>query len=161
MQEPGVVELKNGQIMMIIRASPGVQYQAFSKDRGQTWTAASPTNIKSPLSPATITRIPSTGDLLMVWNNNDGSNPATKGKRTPLTIAVSKDEGKTWEHTKNIEDDADGWYCYIAIHPVNKHVLLGYCAGSQAKKTHLSVTDITRLSLDWIYDKSNQVTLNK
>jgi sialidase-1 len=153
LQEPGVVELKSGEIMMIIRASAGTQYKSYSKDRGQTWSAAEPTNIKSPLSPATIQRIPSTQDLLMVWNNNGGENPAIKGKRTPLTIAVSKDEGKTWQFVKNLEDNPDGWYCYIAMHFVDKHVLLGNCAGSQAQKTQLNVTDITRVGLDWIYGK--------
>jgi predicted neuraminidase len=153
LQEPGVVELKNGEIMMIIRASPGTQYKAYSKDRGETWSAAGPTNIKSPLSPATIQRIPSTQDLLMVWNNNGGENPAIKGKRTPLTAAISKDEGQTWESVKNVEDDPDGWYCYIAMHFVDDHVLLSNCAGSQSQKTHLDITKITRLSMDWIYKK--------
>ena len=151
-QEPGVVELKDGTIMMFIRASGGVQQLSYSKDKGQTWSPIEPSDIKSPLSPASIARIPSTGDLLLVWNNNDGSNPATKGKRTPLTVAISKNEGKNWENLKTIEDDPDGWYCYIAIHFVGKHVLLANCAGSQSKHTHLSVTNITRLSLDWIYD---------
>ncbi|HLO82318.1 MAG TPA: sialidase family protein [Chitinophagaceae bacterium] len=153
LQEPGVVELKNGEIMMIIRASPGVQYKAYSKDRGETWSAAVPTNIKSPLSPATIQRIPSTQDLLMVWNNNGGENPAIKGKRTPLTAAISKDEGQTWESIKNVEDDPDGWYCYIAMHFIDGHVLLSNCAGSQSQKTHLDITKITRLNMDWIYKK--------
>ena len=45
----------------------------------------------------TIERIPGTGDWLLVWNNNDGSNPEIKGKRTPLTTAISKDEGKNLE----------------------------------------------------------------
>lgn len=153
LQEPGVVELKSGDILMIIRASAGVQYKSISKDRGETWTPAEKTSIKSPLSPATIQRIPSTGDLLMVWNNNGGEDPVLKGKRTPLTIAVSKDEGNTWKFVKNLEDDKDGWYCYIAMHFTGKNVLLGYCAGSQSKKTHLSVTDISRLSLNWIYKK--------
>ena len=153
LQEPGVVELKNGDIMMIIRASPGFQYKSISKDRGQTWSPAEKTNIKSPLSPATIQRIPSTGDLLMVWNNNGGEDASIKGKRTPMTIAVSKDDGLSWEFVKNIEDNKDGWYCYFAMHFVGKNVLLGYCAGSQSQKTHLSVTDISRLSLNWIYNK--------
>ena len=153
LQEPGLVELKTGDVMMIIRSSGGVQHKSYSKDLGQTWSTVEPTNIKSPISPATIERIPSTGDLLMVWNNNDGENPAIKGKRTPLTIAVSKDEGNTWQHVKNLEDNPDGWYCYIAMDFVGKNVLLSYCAGSQSQKTHLSITDISRLNLDWIYDK--------
>jgi len=150
-QEPGLVELKNGKILMIIRTNGGVQYLSYSKNKGKTWSPAVPSNIKSPVSPASIERIPSTGDLLLVWNNNDGSNPAIKGRRTPFNVAVSKDEGKTWQHTKTVEDDPDGWYCYTAIHFTGKHVLLGHCAGKRSQNG-LAVTHITRLSLDWIYN---------
>jgi len=152
-QEPGLVELKNGDIYMFNRTDRGVQYVSFSKDKGETWSNVEPSTIKSPLSPASIARIPSTGDLLMVWNNNGGEDPAIKGKRTPLTVAISKDEGKTWERMKNIETDPDGWYCYIAIHFTGNDVLLGYCAGNRPKGTGLAVTNITKLNLDWLYKK--------
>src|SRR5690606_5450610 len=36
-QEPGVVELKDGRIMMIIRAGGGFQQLSYSNDKGQTW----------------------------------------------------------------------------------------------------------------------------
>jgi Neuraminidase (sialidase) len=150
-QEPGVVELKNGDIMMIIRSDAGVQCLSYSRDRGVSWSPVERSNIKSPVSPASVKRIPSTGDLLLVWNNNGGENPAIKGKRTPLTVAISKDEGKIWEKIKNVEDDPDGWYCYIAIHFTGSDVLLGHCAGNRPKGTGLAVTQITKLSLDWIY----------
>lgn len=151
-QEPGVVELKNGDIMMLIRSNPGFQCISYSKDKGHSWSPVVPSNIKSPVSPASIERIPSTGDLLLVWNNNGGDDPAIKGKRTPLTVAISKDEGKTWQKIKNVEDDPDGWYCYIAIHFTdNDEVLLGHCAGNRPKGTGLAVTQITKLDLDWIY----------
>ncbi len=149
-QEPGVIELKDGTIMMFIRASGGVQQLSYSKDKGEIWTHIEPSNIKSPISPASIERIPSTGDLLLVWNNNDGSNPATKGKRTPLTLAISKNDGKTWENVKTIEGDPNGWYCYIAIHFTKKDVLLGYCAGIPPQNPHLSITNITKLSNKWV-----------
>jgi sialidase-1 len=147
-QEPGVVELKDGTIMMFIRASGGVQQLSYSKDKGKTWSHIEPSNIKSPLSPASITRIPSTGDLLMVWNNNGQDQ-----KRTPFNIGISKDEGKNWSHIKTLEDDPDGWYCYTAIHFANKNVLLGHCAGNRPKGTGLAVTQITKLSRDFIYSK--------
>lgn len=150
-QEPGLVELKNGQVLMFIRTDGGVQYLSYSKDRGRTWSPAVRSNIASPVSPASIARIPSTGDLLLVWNNNDGSNAAIKGRRTPFNVAVSKDEGKTWQHMKTIEDDPDGWYCYTAIHFSGKHVLLGHCAGKRSQNG-LAVTHVTRLGLDWIYE---------
>lgn len=150
-QEPGIVELKDGSILMIIRSNIGVQGISYSNDKGQTWSAVARSNIKSPVSPASIERIPSTGDLLLVWNNNGGDDPAIKGKRTPLTVAISKDEGKTWQKIKNIEDDPNGWYCYIAIHFTDENVLLGHCAGNRPKGTGLAVTQITKLTLDWIY----------
>jgi sialidase-1 len=136
---------------MFLRTTSGVQYLSFSNDNGETWSTVEPGNIKSPLSPASIERIPKTGDLFMAWNNNGGENPAIKGKRTPFTIAISKDEGKTWEKIKDIETDPDGWYCYTAIHFTDNNVLLGHCAGSRSKGTGLAITHITRLDLDWIY----------
>lgn len=151
-QEPGLIELKDGRIMMFIRTDGGFQYLSYSGDQGVTWTQIEASTIHSPVSPASIARIPSTGDLLLVWNNNKVREAGWHGgKRTPLTIAVSKDEGKTWEQIKDIETDPDGWYCYIAIHFTKKEVLLGYCAGSQSAKTHLSVTNITRLNQKWLY----------
>lgn len=150
-QEPGIVQLKNGNIYMLIRSNAGSQCVSYSKDNGETWSPVVPSDIKSPVSPASIERIPSTGDLLLVWNNNGGEDPAIKGKRTPLTVAISKDEGKTWENIKNVEDHPDGWYCYIAIHFTDDDVLLGHCAGNRPKGTGLAVTQITKLSLDWVY----------
>ena len=143
-QEPGMVELKNGDILMFIRTNTGAQYFSRSADRGITWGEVKRSNITSPTSPASIARIPSTGDLLIVWNNT------VNERRTPLNIAVSKDEGKTWMYTKTLEDDPERGYCYIAIHFIGKNVLLSYCAGSQSGGI-LTQTNIKRLSLDWVY----------
>ncbi len=151
-QEPGLIELRDGRLMMFIRATDGYQQLSFSSDRGETWSHIEQSNIPSPLSPATIERIPETNDWLMVWNNNDGSVPEIKGKRTPLTVAVSKDEGKSWEFIKNISDDPDGWYCYTAIHfPDEQNILLGNCAGKRSDGTGLSVTEITKFNRKWLY----------
>jgi len=117
--EPGLVELKDGRILMIIRTDAGKIYRSFSKDQGLRWSKPEPTQLTSPSSPASIKRIPSTGDLLLLWNN------ATK-TRTPLTCAVSKDEGETWGHIKNLEDHPKGRFCYTSITFVNNRVLLTY-----------------------------------
>jgi predicted neuraminidase len=150
-QEPGLIEMNDGSVMMYIRTNGGFQLLSYSSDGGQTWSHVETSNIPSPLSPATIEKVPATGDWLLVWNNNDGSSPEIKDKRTPLTMAISRDEGKTWEKIKNVHDDPDGWYCYIAILFVGDDALLGYCAGSQSRNTHLSVTNITLLSKELIY----------
>ncbi|NIA31284.1 MAG: hypothetical protein GWP06_15415 [Actinobacteria bacterium] len=149
-QEPGVVQLKSGKLMLFCRTDAGVQYISFSQDKGEHWSLLQPSNIISPVSPASIERIPSTGDLLLVWNKNSIQSGGN-GNRTPFNLAVSKDEGKTWEKTKTIESDPNGWYCYTAIDFVDDHVLLGHCAGDRSKNVGLATTQITRLSLDWIY----------
>ena len=148
-QEPGVIELKDGTIMMYIRASGGFQQLSFSKDKGETWSPMVASNIQSPISPATIARLPSTGDLLLVWNNNDESSTQRNGWRTPLTVAISKDEGKTWQRITDIETDPGGCYCYTAIHFTKKDVLLGYCAG--AKLWDLSNTNISMIPQKDLY----------
>jgi len=145
-QEPGVVELKDGRVMMFIRASGGCQYLAYSSDGGDTWSAPVASDIKSPVSPASIKRLPSTGDLLLVWNDHADIPPSLKDRRVPLSTAVSKDDGKTWQHVKVLEGNPKGWYCYIAVCPVGDSVLLGYCAMS-----NLAHSRITRVPVSWLY----------
>jgi len=150
LQEPGVIELTSGRLMMFCRTGSGCQYVSYSEDQGDTWSQFEPSNIIGPCSPASIERIPRTGDLFLVWNNHENVDDAHRGKRTPYNVAVSRDEGKTWEHTKTLEDDPDGWYCYTAVEFLDAHVLLGHCAGNR-KTGGLATTQITRFSLDWLY----------
>jgi Neuraminidase (sialidase) len=150
LQEPGVVELKGGKLLMWCRTDLGSQLLSSSEDGGETWTEPKPSDIKSPVSPASIKRIPKTGDLLLVWNDHRKVDAAHQGKRTPLTVAVSKDEGQTWEKVKTLEDDPNGWYCYTAITFVGDRVLLAYCAGNQEIGL-LSRTQITFFTVDWLY----------
>lgn len=83
----------------------------------------------------------------MVWNNNGASGPGYfKSKRSPLTVAVSNDQGKSRQKIKNIEDDSEGMFCYTAIHFTKSHVLLGYGVGLGLQNSY-----IRRLSLDWVY----------
>ena len=150
-EEPGVVPLADGRLMLFCRTTAGSQFISFSSDQGEHWLPLKPSSIRSPRSPASIERIPTTGDLLLVWNNTYDPDAPGGGDRTPLTLAISRDEGKTWQKVKTIEDDPKGWYCYTAIEWVGNHVLLGHCAGNRRKYNGLETTQITRLSLEWVY----------
>lgn len=153
LQEPGVVELKGGRLMMLCRTDQGCQYRSYSEDAGETWSPAEPSDIKSPVSPASVKRIPKTGDLLLVWNDHTQIDSARQGTRTPFSVAISQDEGQTWTRRKTLEDDPDGWYCYTAIEFVGDQVLLGHCAGD-SKVGRLNRTQITRFGLDWLYARA-------
>jgi sialidase-1 len=150
LQEPGLIELKDGRLMMFARTDLGCQYRSFSTDGGDTWSPAEASNIISPVSPASIVRIPSTGDLMLVWNDHDGVDEAHRGKRTPYCVAVSKDEGNTWIKKKTLDDDADGWYCYTAVEFSGDRVLLAHCAGD-SKVGRLNSTRLTTFELSWLY----------
>ncbi|MBV6431267.1 MAG: hypothetical protein IANPNBLG_01396 [Bryobacteraceae bacterium] len=121
-QEPGVVELKDGRILMWIRTDKGHIYRCYSSDRGETWSTPEPMNLDSPLSPQSIKRIPSTGDLLLIWNNSPT-------KRFPLTAAISKDDGRTWEHIRNLDEDPAHTYAYTAIEFLKDRAMFAYYAG--------------------------------
>lgn len=142
LQEPAIIELDKRRLMMLFRTDQKCQMQSFSDDGGDTWSAPETSNIPSPVSPASIARIPKTGHLLLVWNNNDRTN-----RRTPLSAAISKDNGKTWSTPRDLETNPQGHFCYTAIQFVDDRVLLAYCAG--AKPGDLSTTCITSVNLNW------------
>jgi hypothetical protein len=119
-------------------------------DGGETWSAPQPTDIYSPVSPASIKRIPKTGDLLLVWNDHSRVEKSRREWRTPFNVAISRDEGKTWSKSKTLEDDPTGWFCYTAIHFVDDRVLLGHCAGALGIGG-LNRTQITLFDVDWLY----------
>jgi sialidase-1 len=149
-QEPLVVELTDGRLLMLIRNATGRLYRAWSSDAGETWTTAEPTDLLSPLSPASCKRLPGTGDLLVVYNDHTGMPEERRGLRTPLVTRISQDEGQTWIKPRVLEDDPGGWYCYTAIHMLDDAVLLGYCAGQRATGG-LNITQITHVPVAWLY----------
>jgi len=154
-QEPGVVELADGSIFSWARTNTCFQYGFRSIDQGKSFSPPEPTSLVSPVSPASIKRIPGTPDLLAVYNDHSGRFPFTEKQRTPLIAAISKDGGKTWPIARVIEGDPDGHYCYTAIHFVGDHLLLAYCAGFLSKKDMygLNPHSIRRVSIDWLYGK--------
>jgi hypothetical protein len=149
-QEPGVVELKDGRLMLFCR-SRDCQLVSHSSDDGETWSELKRSNISQPTtSPASIERIPATGDLLLIWNNGDDTLAKRQpAGRRPFTAAISSDEGVSWHHIRNIGADPEGWYCYTAIEFVDGHVLLAHC-----EYPRLNSLQITRLPVEWLYDSS-------
>jgi sialidase-1 len=105
--EPHVEETRDGRVLMVMRNQLGSIFMSISADEGVTWSKPQTTGLRTPESCPELTRIPSTGDLLMIWNNSpyDPEFRSHFGKRSPLTAAISQDEGRTWGHIRNIEDD--------------------------------------------------------
>jgi predicted neuraminidase len=112
--EPGVVELRDGKLLMMIRSDLGHIFRSYSSDAGQHWTAAEPTTLDSPTAPSTIVRIPKTGDLLLIWNNHKRG-ATHMDDRFPLSSAVSSDEGLTWTHMQSLDETPGFTYAYTSV----------------------------------------------
>jgi len=119
--EPACIELKDGRVMMLMRTQLGCQYKSISEDGGETWSEPEPTPLRGTAAPVSISRIPTTGDLLAIWNHNPGAK-----KRNPLTSAISRNEGKTWGHFRNLEDTPDDAWAYPAVTWVGDMALVTY-----------------------------------
>ena len=127
--------------MMYMRARGGFQQKSYSFDKGQTWSEIETSNIPSPVSPALIKLIPKTLNWLLVWNNhNDVTQP---NKRTPLTLAISENEGESWDRVRNILDESYGTFDYPSLHFVDEStVLISFRSGSQ---THILMLNLNSL----------------
>jgi hypothetical protein len=154
LQEPGVIERKDGSLLMFMRTNARSQFFSESTDGGETWSEPRPSPLKSPLSPASIERIPGTGHLLCIWNDHgdlpEGSKMADK--RTPLRLGMSLDDGRTWHAVRTLEDDPQGWYCYTAIEFTDDSVLLAYCSSDLRTSQRLADTQIVRFKFKKLYE---------
>ena len=150
-QEPGAVELKDGRVLMYARTDRGRQWFFHSSDGGETFSKGEAGSLYGPLGPATVKRLKG-GDLLAVWNDHEFAPELAKagpgwahGLRTPLTMAISKDEGLTWVNRRILEGNPKGWYCYFAVLEGEGELLLGYGSG-----WGLSHSRLTSVPLAWL-----------
>jgi len=111
--EPVVEELDDERLIIIGRTQMGRPYKSYSRDGGISWAWPTPVDLGSSPSPHTLARIPSTGDLLIVWNQTSTEECLNGLMRHRLSIAVSSDGGTTWGHFRNLESLDDRSY----VHP--------------------------------------------
>ncbi len=113
--EPEVLERQDGSLLMHFRTQVGHIAVCESSDGGETWSEPHSWGVRAPEAPATLRRVPSTGDLLLIWNDTFREGEGHGGKRTPLTAAISTDEGKTWSHQRDLETDDQQTYAYTSL----------------------------------------------
>lgn len=82
-----VLELQDGRLWMLVRTFYGIG-QAFSSDRGKTWSEDSDSGLGGPSSRFHICRLKS-GRILLI-------NHVNFHKRNNMTALLSEDDGKTW-----------------------------------------------------------------
>jgi hypothetical protein len=103
LEEPAVVELKDGRLLMHLRSQLGRMYRSVSHDQGVSWSRPEALPIAASYTPCILRRIPRTGDLLMIWNQISRMEILNGFHRHRLSCAISQDDGQTWTKVKNLE----------------------------------------------------------
>ena len=101
--EPTAAECSDGRVLMFLRSKVGRLLQSYSLNGGKTWLSVLPTELSSSQSPPILVRMPTTGDLLCVWNQVSCEEIHRGFLRGRLSAALSKDSGMTWTNFKTLE----------------------------------------------------------
>lgn len=149
-EEACLVQRTDGSLIQFIRNWHGQSFVAESTDRGATWSAPQPSGVMSALAPTYVTRIPGSGDILMVWNPTWNPDDGICGRRSVLACAVSKDGGRTWGLPKALETNPDLWSEYPGVTFDGDHALVFYRVFARDRKRCDLVQ--ARVPIRWFYD---------
>ncbi|MCK5733953.1 MAG: exo-alpha-sialidase [Candidatus Latescibacteria bacterium] len=147
-QEPHVVELKDGRVMLLFRTYSGFVGRAYSTDRGETWSAGELVRdlpLSKRTSAVSVDRIPATGDLLVMRCIGEGGGPEGR-YRTPFVAAVSRDEGRTWINERVIAGDPEDDYGYQSVLFMDDVAIISYHARDGLH--------VARIGIDWYYGRN-------
>jgi predicted neuraminidase len=104
--EPSIECVAKGALVMMMRTAAGRAYSARSTDHGATWSKPAPTPLLNPNSKLATVTID--GQMLAAYN-------ASATARTPLSLALSVDEGKSWDTLMAVDAEPEANYSYPSI----------------------------------------------
>ena len=94
--EPALVQLANGDLLMILRTGTMFHYESRSHDGGLSWDPPRPSKVIGHNNPASLWRLEQKPEEIIVAFNNSPIN------RWPLSVAISADGGSSWSKPRDI-----------------------------------------------------------
>lgn len=147
--EPGLIQRRDGSVLAYLRTQTGKQWYSVSYDGCDTWTRSQPWSLVSPEAPATLAVIPQSRHWLAVGNPRVDLDAGHLGKRTPLAVKVSADEGHSWSEAKLLEDDPQQTFSYTSVDFFKHRVLTTYYVRDSSG---LISWKFKSLPVDWLPD---------
>ena len=120
--QPTLWQDEKGDVHMLLRSTSSRIFRSDSADGGRTWCTAYDTGIYNNNSGIDLVRMDS-GDIILVYNPRENIPGMNSGPRTPLTVAVSRDNGSTFTDLLDLET-GEGAYCYPAVICSGKNEIL-------------------------------------
>ncbi len=150
--EPGIAERADGSLLMTIRTAMGTQFRSESFDRGETWSSPRSMEVVSPVAPAHLSRLPGTGDLLLLWTADYDARARLSGERHTIMACVSRDGGASWPHDRRklLVHDPDRSIDYPSVlyRGSEAWITLRTSTGKGVLEG-LTSTSLMRVPLDW------------
>lgn len=112
--QPSILFDKDGRLQVLCRSQNRAILQSFSADNGQTWTPLEKTSLPNNNSGTDAVTLKN-GWQLLVYNHVLPPGNLAKGARTPLNVAISKNDGKTWYAALILEDSPISQYSYPSV----------------------------------------------
>lgn len=109
--QPALWESAPGKVHMLLRSSAGIICRSDSDDYGKTWSPVYKTSLPNPNSGIDVTKL---GDntLVLIFNPDDKN----WGSRSPISLAVSRDNGVTWDPMIELEKgDEEDEFSYPSV----------------------------------------------
>jgi predicted neuraminidase len=107
--QPTLWESPPGRMHMLLRSTRGRIYRSDSDDYGRTWLPAYATILPNNNSGIDLARLED-GRLVLACNPVGGN----WGRRHPISLVGSEDDGVTWEHLVDLENE-EGEFSYPAL----------------------------------------------
>ncbi len=114
--EPSIVELKDGRILMVMRSWYGVYTCLADSVTGSWQNCLMIPDLNVCSSPQAVKRLPNSDRIVMFYNDRGDTHFETIEfqLRNPFSVAISDDDGQTWQPIGNLEGDAFNT-CYWSL----------------------------------------------
>ncbi len=126
------VELPDGTVKSFMRSTSGYLRESVSRDGGATWEPEKATALRMPLSPFNVSLDPYTGFYFAIWINSFPA-PDYLYPRSPLSLAVSRDNTESWEFLRDLEEDPHSNYGYPVAAYTPEGLALLYSVNSDSR----------------------------
>ena len=149
--EPALVALDDGSVLMLMRTGSTHLYEARSRDEGQTWQDIKPSPLTGTNAPAALSRFRagSGQGIFAAWDNAQD--------RFPLCVAASFDGGTTWSAPRDIgQPYTGGQASYPSVDQAPDGTLL---AAWQQDVPGGRDIRLARFSVDWLVQPAITIVL--
>lgn len=130
--QPSAVQISDSHLIAYSRRGGNYEYttegwlvRMESTDGGYTWSYGKESEFPNPNSATDLKKL-ANGHLLLVYNDSMTT-------RSPLTVAISTDNGATWPYKKNIADGKNSFAYPLAVQAADGKIHILYTTDARTQ----------------------------